>query len=146
MDKDVLGNVTFERLKRAVEFGTDISYTSSLLDRYLVAKMKDLSLFGYIDLSELQRALALFGVRINSAYGENVATLNRALPELKWFKYIYENASNSPVGKKWTIVSTGGVRIETERYKKSKQKPYKDLPPDLQKKITDIKKKRAKKK
>ena len=145
MDKDVLGNVTFERLERAVKFGTDDSYTSSLLDRYLVAKMKDLSLLGYIDFSELQKALALFGVRLNRAYGENVATINRAIPELKWFKYIYENGSNTPVGKKWVIVSTGGARIETERYKKSKQRPYKDLPPDLQKKIIECKKKRAKK-
>lgn len=143
MDKDVLGNVTFERLKRAVEFGTDVSYTSSLLDRYLVAKMKDLSLLGYIDFSELQKSLALFGIGFNSVCNEKVATLNRAIPELKWFTYIYDKNSNTPVGKKWVIVSTGGVLVETERYKKSKQRPYKDLPPDLQKKIVDIKKKRS---
>ena len=118
MDKDVLGNVTFERLKRAVDFGTDISYTSSLLDRYLVAKMKELQLRGYTDLPELQKALALFGVRLNSAYGENMATLNRALPELKWFTYIYDKNSNTPSGKKWITVSTGGVSVKTERYKK----------------------------
>lgn len=145
MDKDVLGNVTFERLKRAVDFGTDISYTSSLLDRYLVARMKELQLRGYTDLSELQKALALFGIRLNGTYGENMATLNRALPELKWFTYIYDKNSNTPSGKKWITVSTGGVSVKTERYKKSRQRPYKDLSPDLQKKIIELKKKRAKK-
>lgn len=145
MDKDILGVVTFDRLKRAVEYGTDDSYNSLLLDRYLTARMKDLSLLGYIDLEELRKVLALFSIRLGAPNSEHGAILDRSVPELKWFTYMYDDNSTIPRVKKWVIVTTGGVKIVYEKYKKSNQRPYKDLPPDLQKKIIECKKKRAKK-
>lgn len=147
---DILGNVTIERLQRAVDFGCDESYISSLLDRYLISKMKELKTLDYTDLDEqfiffdeLKKALAIFGLRYNEKNCERGVMLNRSIPELRWYVYLYNKTDNTYRDKKWVIVTASGVKVEYEKCKKSNQRPFKDLAPDLQKKILDLKKKRS---
>lgn len=140
---DILGKVTFERLQRAVGFGCDESYISSLLDRYLISKMKELKNSGYTDFNELQKVFALFGLSSGMKNCERSVMINRSIPELRWFVYLYDNKNNSFRDKKWVIITENGVRFEYEKCKKSKQRPFKELSPELQKKILDLKKKRS---
>lgn len=140
---DILGNVTIERLQRAVDFGCDESYISSLLDRYLISKMKELKNSGYTDFEELKKALALFALRFGEKNCERGVMLNRSIPELRWYVYLYNEKDNTYRDKKWVIVTASGVTVEYERFKKSNQKPFNKLAPDLQKKILDLKKKRS---
>ena len=145
MSNDILGTVTLERLTKAVARDPqNHTYNSLLLDRYLSNQMRDLACTGKINGADILEALKLFGVGFclsseteGQIQFENYAVIDKEKHTVSWYTCINEGLNN--VGRKYTVIGPGGVRVEKVMFKRPKKtrnrKSFSSLPPELKEKL-----------
>lgn len=144
MSTNIIGEVTLHQLERAVRLAPeDENYNSMLFFRYLQQAMLKLARTNFVDYNEVRQALALFQIELVSPSQqktEHQAVIDRKAHTISW-REAY-TIQEKYIGVIETItVSPGGKSVEKKKYKthskinRSRQRPFSELPPELQEKI-----------
>ncbi len=149
MTTSIFGDVSLHQLERAVRIAPeDENYNSMLFFRYLQQRMQKLAQTGFVDYNEVREALALFQIELVSPSQqktEHQAVIDRKAYTISWRKDFTKNGQYIGISE-YTTVSPGGKSVEKRKYKthkinKSRQRPFSELPPELQEKIKNRHKK-----
>lgn len=144
MTTSIIGEVTLHQLERAVRLAPeDDNYNSMLFFRYLQQTMLKLARTNFVDYNEVRKALALFQIELVSPSQQKTeyqAVIDRKAHTISW-REVY-TIPEKYIGVIETVtVSPGGKKVEKRKYKthtkinRSKQRPFSELPPELQEKI-----------
>lgn len=149
MSTNIFGDITLHQLQRAVRLAPeDENYNSMLFFRYLQQTMLKLARTNFVDYNEVRQALALFQIELVSPSQqktEHQAVINRKSHTISWRKDFTENGQYIGVSE-YITVSPGGKKVERRKYSthkkinRSKQRPFSELPPELQEKIKNRRK------
>ncbi len=149
MTTNIFGEVNLHQLERAVRLAPeDENYNSMLFFRYLQQAMLKLARTNFVDYNEVRQALALFQIELVSPSQqktEHQAVIDRKTHTISWRKDFTENGQYIGVSE-YITVSPGGKKVERRKYSthkkinRSKQRPFSELPPELQEKIKNRRK------
>ena len=144
MTTSIFGDITLHQLERAVRLSSENeSYNSLLFFTYLQQTMLKLARTNFVDYNEVRKALALFQIELVSPSQQKTeyqAVIDRKAHTISWQKEF-------PGVIEYITVSPGGKSVEKKKYKthskinRSKQRPFSELPPELQEKIKNRRKK-----
>lgn len=144
MSTNIFGDITLHQLERAVQLvPEDENYNSMLFFRYLQQAMLKLARTGFVDYNEVRKALALFQIELVSPSQQKAgyqAVIDRKAHTISWREDFTKNGQYIGISE-FITVSPGGKRTERRKYKthtkinRSKQRPFSELPPELQEKI-----------
>ena len=143
MSTDIFGEVKIEQLERAVRLAPeDENYNSMLLFRYLQQAMLKLARTNFMDYNEVRQALSLFQIELVSPSQqktEHQAVIDRKAHTISWRKDFTKNGQYIGVSEYITIYPGGKCsekrKYKTHRVNNSRQRPFSELPPELQDKI-----------
>ena len=145
MTTSIFGDITLHQLERAVRLASeDEGYSTMLFFRYLQQTMLKLARTNFVDYNEVRQALGLFQIELVSPSQQKTeyqAVIDRKAHTISWRKEFPK------IGEiEYITVSPGGKKVERRKYKthtkinRSKQRPFSELPPELQEKIKDRRK------
>lgn len=144
MSTNIFGDITLHQLERAVRLAPeDENYNSMLFFRYLQQTMLKLARTNFIDYNEVRKALALFQIELvypSQQKTEHQAVIDRKAHTISWRKDFTKNGQYIGVSE-YITVSPGGKKVERQKNKvnekvnRSRQRPFSELPPELQEKI-----------
>lgn len=123
-----------ERIEAAIS-EANTKLVQSLLDEYISEQMRLLKNKGECDNSGIKEALALLGITLaDSCTEERFAVIDKWLPCIKW--YVVEGGK-----KTWIRITKNGRSIQKPQSRHKPQKEFSKLPKDVQRKITNFRKK-----
>ena len=114
-----------------------------LFFKYLQQAMLKLARTNFVDYNEVRQALALFQIELVSPSQqktEHQAVIDRKAHTISWRKDFTKNGQYIGVSE-YITVSPGGKKVERQKSKvnekvnRSRQRPFSELPPELQEKI-----------
>ena len=140
MTTSILGDITLHQLQRAVRLAPeDDTYNSMLFFKYLQQAMLKLARTNFVDYNEVRQALELFQIELVSPSQqktEHQAVIDRKSQTISWRKEFPK------IGEiEYITVSLGGKSVKKKKYNthtkinRSRQRPFSELPPELQEKI-----------
>lgn len=143
MTTSIFGDITLHQLERAVRLAPeDKNYNSMLFFRYLQQAMLKLARTGFVDYNEVRKALSLFQIELVSPSQqktEHQAFIDRKANSINWRIDLKKDGHYIGISEYITVTPGGKCsekrKHKTHRVNNSRQRPFSELPPELQDKI-----------